>query len=82
MHDPEWFRSDVLPRLASLKLSEIVEAAGLLEGVRIGHQAWEVDAACSDVGGIGRVARCRGSASGQRGGYRFYPVARGAPRSL
>ena len=33
MHDPEWFRSDVLPRLASVKLSEIVEAAGLLEGV-------------------------------------------------
>ncbi len=82
MHDPEWFRSDVLPRLASLKLSEIVEAAGLLEGVRIGHQAWEVDAACFDVGGIGRGARCRGSAGGQRGGYRFYPVARDAPRSL
>ena len=51
VHDPEWFRSDVLPRLASLKLSEIVEAAGLLEGVRIGHQAWEVDAARFDVGG-------------------------------
>ena len=28
MHDPEWFRSDVLPRLATVKLSEIVEAAG------------------------------------------------------
>ena len=28
MHDPEWFRRDVLPRLASVKLSEIAEAAG------------------------------------------------------
>jgi len=28
VHDPEWFRSDVLPRLATVKLSEIVEAAG------------------------------------------------------
>jgi len=82
VHDPEWFRRDVLPRLERVKLSDIVEAAGLLEGVRIGHQAWEVDAACFDVGGIGRGARCRGSAGGQRGGYRFYPVARGAPRSL
>ena len=45
MHDLEWFRRDVLPRLASVKLSEIVEAAGLLEGVRVGHQAREVDAA-------------------------------------
>jgi len=26
MHDPEWFRSDVLPRLASVKLSEDAEA--------------------------------------------------------
>lgn len=82
LYDPEPFRREILPKLAGVKLSEIVEAAGLLEGVRIGHQAWEVDAACSDVGGIGRVARRRGSASGQRGGYRFYPVARGAPRSL
>ena len=45
VHDPEWFRSDVLPRLERVKLSEIVEAAGLLEGVRVGHQAREVDAA-------------------------------------
>jgi transcriptional regulator with XRE-family HTH domain len=28
MHDPEWFRRDGLPRLASVKLSEIAEAAG------------------------------------------------------
>ena len=28
MHDPEWFRRDVLPRLAGVKLSEIVEEAG------------------------------------------------------
>ena len=33
VHDPEWFRRDVLPRLASVKLSEIVEVTGLLEGV-------------------------------------------------
>ena len=33
VHDPEWFRSDVLSRLASVKLSEIVEVTGLLEGV-------------------------------------------------
>ena len=56
-----------LPRLASVKLSEIVEAAGLLEGVRVGHRAREVDAACFDVAGAGRGARRRGSAGGQRG---------------
>jgi len=33
VHDPEWFRRDVLPRLERVKLSDIVEAAGLLEGV-------------------------------------------------
>jgi hypothetical protein len=33
VHDPGWFRRDVLLRLASVKFSEIVEAAGLLEGV-------------------------------------------------
>ena len=26
VHDPEWFRRDVLPRLARVKLSEIAEA--------------------------------------------------------
>src|ERR1039458_9369499 len=51
-----------LPRLASVKLSEIVEAAGLLEGVRVGHRAREVDAACFDVAGAGRGARRRGRA--------------------
>jgi hypothetical protein len=29
VHDPEWFRRDVLPRLAGVKLAEIVEATGL-----------------------------------------------------
>jgi CRISPR-associated protein Cas1 len=29
VHDPEWFRRDILPRLASLKLSEIMEATGI-----------------------------------------------------
>ena len=62
VHDPEWFGRDVLPRLASVKLSEIVEAAGLLEGVRVGHRAREVDAACFDVAGAGRGARRRGRA--------------------
>jgi len=52
VHDPEWFGRDVLPRLASVKLSEIVEAAGLLEGVRVGHQAWKVDASCFDVAAL------------------------------
>ena len=28
VHDPERFRRDVLPRLATMKLPEIVEAAG------------------------------------------------------
>jgi hypothetical protein len=28
IHDPEWFRRDILPGLATVKLSEIVEAAG------------------------------------------------------
>ena len=28
MHDPEWFRRDVLPRLARVKLAEIAGAAG------------------------------------------------------
>ena len=56
VHDPEWFRSDVLPRLASLKLSEIVEAAGLLEGIRERYSAGEVDAKPFDLGGT-RSAR-------------------------
>jgi transcriptional regulator with XRE-family HTH domain len=29
VHDPEWFRRDVLPRLAGVKLAEIAEATGL-----------------------------------------------------
>ena len=29
VHDPEWFRRDVLPRLAGVKLVEIAKATGL-----------------------------------------------------
>ena len=28
VYDPEWFRREILPRLAGVKLSEIAEAAG------------------------------------------------------
>jgi hypothetical protein len=28
VHDLEWFRRDILPRLATVKLSEIIDAAG------------------------------------------------------
>jgi hypothetical protein len=67
VHDPEWFGRDVLPRLASVKLSEIVEAAGLLEGVRVGHQAWKVDASCFDVAGAGRGLGAAGRLVGNVG---------------
>jgi hypothetical protein len=28
MHDPEWFRREILPRLGTVPLAEIMEAAG------------------------------------------------------
>jgi hypothetical protein len=34
VQDPEWFRRDILPRLATVKLSEIVEATGMSKGSR------------------------------------------------
>ena len=37
MHNPKWFRRDVLPRLAGVKLSEIAEAAGCSKAF-----AWDI----------------------------------------
>jgi hypothetical protein len=61
MHDPEWFRRDVLPRLARVKLAEIIEAAGCSKasasdyrrGKRTPHvSTWE---ALADLVGVGSV---------------------------
>ena len=39
VYDPELFRRDILPRLATVKLIDIAEAAGCSQGVRVRHQA-------------------------------------------
>jgi transcriptional regulator with XRE-family HTH domain len=61
VHDSEWFRRDVLPRLARVKLAEIAGAAGCSKAsasdIRRGKWAPHVSTwpALADLVGVGAV---------------------------
>jgi len=78
VHDPGWFRRDVLLRLASVKFSEIVEAAGLLEGVASDIKRGKWTPNVSTWPALVGVLGTAGALVGNGGGYRFYPGARSA----
>ena len=50
VYDPELFPREILPRLATVKLSEIVEATGMCKVVRLSDPCREVHAARVDLG--------------------------------
>jgi hypothetical protein len=59
VYDPELFRRDILPRLATVKLSKIAEAAGLSKAYASDIKRGKVGAARVDVEGACRSRRSR-----------------------
>ncbi len=57
VYDPELFRREILPRLGTVTLAEIMEAAGCCKASRVRLSAREADTARFDLASVGRAGR-------------------------
>ena len=51
-YDPDLFRREILPRLGTVPLAEIMDAAGCCKASASDYRRWEADAAPFDLGGF------------------------------